>query len=549
MTKFDYDVLVVGSGFGGSVTALRASEKGYRVGVIESGRRFGPDDFAKTSWNLRKYMFMPALGLRGIQRLNILKDVVILSGAGVGGGSLVYSNTLYEPRDPFYVDPQWGDITEWKQELAPHYKMAKKMLGVAKVPYDTPADEVMRKLAKELKVEDTFKYTDVGIFFGEPGKKVADPFFGGFGPERSGCVQCGGCMVGCRHGAKNTLDKNYLYLAEKFGAKIYPETKAVDLWALPGGGYAVKTIRPGSWFFNREKTLTAEQVVFSAGVLGTMRLLMKLKDEKRLPNLSDRLGDVVRTNSEAIVGATARKVPDFDLTKGASITSSIFPDENTHIEPCRYPKGSNTMGLLSTMMVDGGGKIPRQVKFLLRVITHPREFIASLSVRRWSERAVILLVMQSIDNSMKLVRKRGFLTTRRGSKPAPTYLPIANKASRIVAKELDGDAWGSWGEALLDIPTTAHIIGGACIGKSADEGVIDPYHRIYGHPGLYVADGSAISANLGVNPSLTITALTERAMSFWPNKGEADPRPPLGEKYVKIEAVRPKHKMFDFGAN
>lgn len=539
--SFDYDVLVVGSGFGGSVTALRATEKGYRVGVLEAGRRYDTTTLPSTSWQLRRFLWAPRLGLRGIQRITPLRDLAVLSGAGVGGGSLVYANTLYEPLDPFYVDPQWGHITDWRSELAPFYDQAKRMLGVTEVPADTGPDAYMRRLADELGVADTYHRTPVGVWFGEPGERVADPYFGGEGPAKVGCTHCGSCMVGCRVGAKNTLDRNYLYLAEKNGARVHPDTQVTDLEPLPGGGWRVTTEKPGAWLRKRRRVLTAERVVLSAGVLGTMKLLLRLRDEGRLPNLSDRLGDVVRTNSEAIVGASAR-TPREGLAEGVAISSSIHPDETTHIEPVRYPPGSNAMGALTTVLVDGGGKVPRQVRFLGRVLRHPVQFLRSLSVRRWSERSIILLVMQSRDNSIALRRhpRLGMLVTRPGhGEPNPSYLPVANDAARSVADMLDGEPWGAWNETLLDAPTTAHILGGCCIGDAREHGVIDPYQRVYGYEGLSVADGSAISANLGVNPSLTITAMTERAMALWPNKGDDDPRPGPGDDYRRVAPVAP----------
>ena len=541
MSSSDYDVLVIGSGFGGSVTALRATEKGYRVGVIEAGRRFDAETLPRTSWQLRRFLWAPRLGMRGIQRITPLRDLAVLSGAGVGGGSLVYANTLYEPLDPFYVDPQWADMADWREELAPHYGQAKRMLGVVEAPADTEPDGFMRRLAEDLDVVDTFHPTDVGVWFGEPGEPAPDPYFGGEGPDKVGCTQCGACMVGCRVGAKNTLDRNYLYLAEKNGATIHPDTQVTDMEPIPGGGWRVTTERPGAWLRKRRRTFTAERVVLSAGVLGTVSLLLKLRDSGRLPRLSDRVGKVVRTNSEAIVGATARKANP-GLARGVAISSSIHPDETTHIEPVRYPPGANAMGLLTTVLVDGGGTVPRQVRFLGAIARHPMAFLRSLSVRRWSERSIILLVMQSIDNSISLRRhsKLGILMTAGGhGEPNPTYLPVANDAARRTAEMLDGDAWGAWNETILDAPTTAHILGGCAIGSSPESGVIDGYQRVYGYEGLSVADGSAISANLGVNPSLTITAMTERAMSLWPNKGEPDPRPPLGEVYERVDPVPP----------
>ncbi|WP_426573145.1 GMC oxidoreductase [Aquihabitans sp. McL0605] len=541
MASYDYDVLVVGSGFGGSVSALRLTEKGYRVGVIEAGRRFSTETLPKTSWQLRKFLWAPGLGLRGIQRITPLKDVAILSGAGVGGGSLVYANTLYEPLAPFYTDKQWGHITDWRDELAPFYDQAKRMLGVNEVPADTPPDEYIHRLADRMGVPETYHRTPVGVWFGKPGERVPDPYFGGEGPDKVGCTHCGSCMVGCRVGAKNTLDRNYLYLAEKNGAIVHPDTQVTDMEPLPGGGWRVTTAHPGAWFRKRTKTFTAQQVVLSAGVLGTVKLLLQLRDEGRLPALSPRLGDVVRTNSEAIVGASS-KVPDPKLSRGVAITSSIHPDATTHIEPVRYPPGSNAMGLLTTVLVDGGEGTPRQVKFLAKVVRHPVKFLRSVSVHRWSERSIILLVMQSRDNSIALRRNKrlGVLVTRPGhGEPNPTYLPVANDAAREVAEMLDGEPWGAWNETILDAPTTAHILGGCVIGDSPESGVIDPYHRVYGYDGLTVTDGSAVSANLGVNPSLSITALTERAMSLWPNKGEADPRPEVGAPYQRLAPVHP----------
>lgn len=541
MAQFDYDVLVVGSGFGGSVTALRATEKGYRVGVLEAGRRFDTSTLPRSSWQLRRFLWAPGLGLRGIQRITPLKDVAVLSGAGVGGGSLVYANTLYEPLAPFYTDPQWGHITDWRDELAPHYDQARRMLGVNEVPDDTPADAYIRRLADDLGVGDTYHRTPVGVWFGRPGERVPDPYFGGEGPDKVGCTHCGSCMVGCRVGAKNTLDRNYLYLAEKNGAVVHADTQVTDLEPLAGGGWRVTTDRPGAVVRHRRRTFTAERVVLSAGVLGTVKLLLRLRDAGRLPALSDRLGDVVRTNSEAIVGASAR-TPRPELTRGVAITSSIHPDDTTHIEPVRYPPRSNAMGLLTTVLVDGGGRVPRQVRFVGKVLRHPVAFVRSLSVRRWSERSIILLVMQSRDNSISLRRhpRLDVLVSRPGhGEPNPTYLPVANDAARRTAEMLDGDPWGAWNETMLDAPTTAHILGGCVIGDTPERGVIDPYQRIFGYDGLSVADGSAVSANLGVNPSLTITAMTERAMSLWPNKGEVDPRPPVGSPYERVAPVAP----------
>jgi cholesterol oxidase len=550
--KFDYDVAVVGSGFGGSVAALRLTEKGYRVGVLEAGRRYRDDTLPTSSWNIRKFFWFPRLGLRGIQRLTLLRDVLILSGAGVGGGSLVWANVCYEPLEDAFDDPQWSDITDWKKELAPFYDQAKRMLGAERVPFETNSDQVMRAIGRDLGVEHTFHLNDVAVHFGNPGQEVPDPYFGGEGPTRAGCRHCGGCMVGCQYNAKNRLDKNYLYLAEKRGAAVHPNQQVVDLEALDGGGYRVTARKPGARVFKRTRTYTAEQVVFAAGALGTTRLLMKLRDAGRLPGLSDRLGFQVRTNSEAIVGALAPDVKT-DYSHGVAITSSIHPDADTTIEPVRYPKGSNSMGLLSTILVDGGGKVPRWLKFVAAAVRHPVTFLRSFSVRRWSERTVILLVMQSIDNSFRVFHKKGLFGTRLTSahdtgKPSPSYLPVANQAARAGAEHMGGFAGSSLNEVLLDIPLTAHILGGACVGDSPDSGVIDPYHRVFSYPDLHVTDGAAVAANLGVNPSLTITALAERAMALWPNRGDEDMRPPPGDAYRTVDPTRPRAPAVPEGA-
>ncbi len=532
---------MIGSGFGGSVTALRLSEKGYRVGVLEAGRRFSAEDFPKTNWDARRFLWAPRLKLFGILRMTLLNDVLALSGAGVGGGSLVYANTLYRPHDAFYRDPQWENVTDWERELAPFYDVAERMLGVVDARADTPADDVMREIARHFDVEDTFRPTRIGVYLGEPGVEVPDPYFGGAGPSRSGCVEKGGCMIGCRFNAKNTLDKNYLYLAEKTGAVIHPETQVVDLGRRSDGRYRVDTQRPGT--MDSAGTFVAKDVVFSAGSLGTTRLLLELVERDRLPDVSPRLGRQVRTNSEVILGATARST-DVDYSQGVAITSSIHPEPRTHIEPVRYPKGSSAMGLLATILTDGDPATPRALLFLRNILRHPVRFVRSLSVHRWAERSIILLVMQSYDNSLRLFLERGKGRTRLSSaqdegKPAPTYIPIANEAARVAAAVMNGEPMSTINEVALDTPTSAHVLGGAAVGGSPDSGVVDPYHRMYGHRGIHVVDGAAVGANLGVNPALTITAMAERAMSMWANKGEEDPRPSLGDKYRHIEPVRP----------
>ncbi|WP_433265684.1 FAD-dependent oxidoreductase [Actinosynnema sp. CS-041913] len=542
--KTDYDVVVVGSGFGGSVAALRLTEKGYRVAVIEAGRRFADDEFAKTSWDLRRYLWAPALGCYGIQRIHALRNVVVLAGSGVGGGSLVYANTLYRPLKPFYRDRQWAHITDWEAELAPFYDQASRMLGVVENPTTTPSDEVMRKVAEDMGVAGSYHATPVGVFFGEPGTEVEDPYFGGAGPKRTGCVECGECMTGCRVGAKNTLVKNYLYLAERNGAQVLPLTTVTDLRQARDGTWSISTRRTGGKVRKGRRTITAGQVVLAAGTWGTQELLHRMKAEGKLPRLSAKLGELTRTNSESIIGAGRFTVDENrNFSQGVAITSSIHPDEQTHIEPVRYGKGSNAMGLLQTLSTDGAKSTPRVLQFLGQALRHPVQFARIVSVRRWSERTVILLVMQSLDNSITTFSKKGLFRRKLSSKqghgePNPAFIPAGYQANLLAAKHIGGVAGGTWGE-LFNVPLTAHFIGGCPIGSDADHGVIDPYHRVYGYPGLSVVDGAAISANLGVNPSLTITAQAERAFSLWPNKGEADRRPAQGEGYRRVPAVSP----------
>jgi len=552
--EFDYDVLVVGSGFGGSVTALRLTEKGYKVGVLEAGARFDDADFAKTSFDVKRFLFRPELGMYGIQRIDAVRDSLILAGAGVGGGSLVYANTLYEPLEAFYKDPQWRDITDWKSELAPYYDQAKRMLGVVENPLRTPSDDVMEKVANDLGVGDTFHPTPVGVFFGGPeaarGEKVADPFFGGAGPDRNTCIACGDCMTGCKYNAKNTLVKNYLYLAEQRGAKVMPLSTVTRVRPRDGGGYdvTIKFTKARRSTPRSTKTLSAEHVVFAAAAIGTQKLLHRMKAEGHLPGLSDRLGYLSRTNSESISGAIA---PDrsIDYSYGIAITSSFHPDADTHVEPVRYGKGSNVMALLQTVLTDGDGPEPRWQTWLKEMWKERRNVADLYDLKHWSERTVVALVMQTLDNSITTYPKRipgtkkWRLTSRQGhGQPNPTWIPVANKVVRKMATIMGGTAGASIGEPF-NMPMTAHFIGGCAIGTSPENGVVDPYQRVYGHPGLHVADGSAISANLGVNPSLTITAQAERAMALWPNKGEADPRPAVGSAYEPVTPVAPRNPV------
>jgi cholesterol oxidase len=560
MNDLDYDVLVIGSGFGGSVAALRLTEKGYRVGVLEAGRRFDdPADpvpgqrhssLPKTSWRIFRYMWAPQLGLTGIQRIHLLRGekdarVLILAGAGVGGGSLNYANTLYRPAGPFYDDPQWSGITDWRGELAPFYDQAERMLGVVPNPTMTPADLAMRKVADRMGCGDTFHLSRVGVYFGDsPGTRVPDPFFGGAGPERTACTECGACMTGCRHGAKNMLTENYLYLAERAGARIMPMTMVTAVRPRPGGaGFTVEVKRTGSPRRQR-RALTAGQVVFAAGTWGTQKLLHRMKATGALPLLSGRLGAATRTNSEAILGAERARRKGDDYTRGVAITSSFFPDEDTHIEPVRYGRGCNEMGTLRTLLVDGGGRAPRWAKFLGQVAARPLVLGQVLNLRHWSERTIIALVMQSRDNSITVRASRGRLgwglrSARGHGEPNPVWIPSAHRATRLLAGEIGGIAYGTWTD-LFNIPMTAHFLGGCAIGDSPATGVIDPYHRVYGYQGLHIVDGSAVSANLGVNPALTITAQAERAMALWPNRGDADPRPAPGARYQQVAPVMPR---------
>ncbi|THA24916.1 GMC family oxidoreductase [Streptomyces sp. RKND-216] len=560
---YDYDVLVVGSGFGGSVSALRLTEKGYAVGVLEAGRRFTRESLPKNSWDVKNYLWAPALGLYGIQRIHLMDNVMILAGAGVGGGSLNYANTLYVPPPAFFQDRQWGAITDWQEELKPHYDQAQRMLGVRLNPTMTPSDVHLKAAAEKMGCGDSFHLAPVGVFFGDgedadgsvradAGTVVSDPYFGGAGPDRRACNECGECMTGCRHGAKNTLNENYLHLAEKAGAVIHPMTTVTELREDGNGGFEVGTV-PTDRRKAKPTVLRARRVVVAAGTYGTQTLLHRMRDTGALPHLSQRLGELTRTNSEALVGAQTAgrryrkkygKEAKLDFTRGVAITSSVHPNENTHIEPVRYGKGSNAMGALTTLQVRHGTRLPRALAHVVTHLRHPVQTLRLLSKWKWSERIIIGLVMQTLDNSLTTYRKtkgpgKGLLTARQGhGAPNPLYIPEGAEAARRLADEINGFPGSNIGE-VMGTPLTAHFLGGCPIGADADSGVIDPYHRLYGHPGISVVDGAAVSANLGVNPSLTITAQAERAMSLWPNNGDADPRPEQGTEYVRLAPVQP----------
>lgn len=534
-----YDVLVIGSGFGGSVSALRLSEKGYRVGVLESGRRWRPEDFPERSRDPRTMLWAPRLGMKGTMRISPIGKATIVSAAAVGGGSIIYGNTLYEPLEEFWTDPQWAHIADWKGELAPYYDQAKRMLGAAVNPRLTAADEVLLDIARDRGVADTFHRTDVGVFFGEPGRSVPDPYFGGAGPERTGCVFCARCFSGCPHNAKNTVLTNYLYLAEGAGAQVHELTTVTGVRPRAGGGYEITTERSGRWIRRDRRRFTADQVVFSAGALGTQTLLHQLKRSGALPGLSDRLGELSRTNSEAALMAVSRTRTD--LSDGVAISASIHPEPQTHVEICRYGSGQDAILASSMPLIDGGRF--RALRFLLALARHPLRQVGFMVRGKKAERTAFILVMQSLDNSLTSYLRRGLfgyrLSTRQGRGGAnPDWIPIAHEITREFAARIDGDPRGS-GADPFNMPISAHYLGGAVIGTDTSVGVIDPYQRVYGHPGLHVIDGAAVTANLGVNPSLTITAMSERAVALWPNNGGEDPRPGLGAPYRRVEPVPP----------
>lgn len=547
----DFDVVIIGSGFGGSVSALRLVEKNYRVCILEAGRRFADKDFPKTSWRISKFLYAPRLGLRGIQRIHALPDVLVLAGAGVGGGSLVYANTLYIPPDTYFNDNQWRHITDWKAELLPWYDQASRMLGVIDNPYFSPSDAAMKAVAIEMGVGHTFRMAPLGVYFGSgPGELSADPFFGGKGPERNGCMQCGGCMTGCRFNAKNTLPKNYLGLAEGAGAKVFAEHTVTKIEQQSNGSWKIYARKSSSWL-GRKRVFTANEVIVAAGTYNTQKLLHRMKSDGLLPKISATLGQLSRTNSEALTGALMQNTL-IDYSKGSAITSSFFPDEHTHVEPVRYGVGSNVMGLLQTIMTDGHTASVRRKQWLATVIRHPAQLGRVLNVRKWSQRTVIALVMQNVDSALTVSIKRSVFgkrltSTNNSDAPNATYIPAANEVVRKIAEKNGGIAGGHIGD-LIGAPFTAHFVGGCVIGDSDNSGVIDPYHRVWNYPTLHVVDGASVTANLGVNPSLTITAQAERALSMWPNKGEPDPRPPQSSSYVKVATQLPINPVVPKGA-
>ncbi|HEY4016441.1 MAG TPA: GMC family oxidoreductase [Polyangiaceae bacterium] len=520
-----HDVIVIGSGFGGSVAALRLVEKGYRVLVVEKGKRFAPEDFPASNWDLRRWMWMPRVGLRGFFRMSFLEHVTVLHGIGVGGGSLVYANTLPIPSDRFFTFPSWAHLADWREELAPHYRTARRMLGSATNPRDNAGDRALHKIARDIGRDGHHRPADVAVYFGEPGRTVPDPYFGGEGPDRTGCTFCGACMTGCRVGAKNTLDRNYLYLAEKRGARVLAETEVLAVRPRPAGGYVIEVKDTfGGWGTRRE--LRAERVVFAGGVMGTVPLLLRMREDPAgLPKLSPRVGDFVRTNSEALIGVVAPNRSD--LSEGVAITSILDTDDHSHVEPCRYASGSGFFRLLALPHVSGATAGVRLARAVRALVTNPRSWLRALTVRDFARQSQILLYMRTLEGSlsMRLGRglrtgfARGLVTRLDDPSQAPTpFMPEATEIAERFAKEIGGVPMSLLTETVLGTPSTAHILGGACMGAGAEEGVIDKDHRVFGYEGLSVIDGSCVSANPGVNPSLTITAMAERAVARVPPK-------------------------------
>lgn len=558
MSSFDYDVLIIGSGFGGSVAALRAVEKGYRVAVLESGRRWPDEDIPKSSWEVSKFAWLPEAEMYGIQRIEFLDDVLVLCGAGVGGGSHHYAQTLFVPPKKFFDSPEWAGITDWADELAPYIDQATRMLGVVRIPYmDTQVDRLMRDVASEMGRGETYNKAPVGVYFGTPGVEADDPYFGGEGPRRRGCINCGNCMIGCGHNAKNKLTVNYLYLAEKYGAAVHELHEVNEVKPLPGGGFEVHARHPG-WLQRaahaHRHRYTAQQVIVSAHAYGSAKLLHGLKHDGTLAGLSDELGKRARTNSEQLIsiarphGEWRREPEKLHITPGSvAITSGVWPDEQTSIEPVYYGVGSDLMAFALTYHQHGEQKRPVQ-GWLKALVEKPSQVLGKLDARHWAERQVVLLAMQTTDTSIDVFWKNGMLRSHHGSGPAPlVHIPVVEDFANRLAYKMHGDQAALWTE-VLNRTASAHFIGGINIGASADKGVVDPYQRVFGYPGLHVMDGSVMPANPGVNPSLMITALAERAMSYWPNKGDDDARAALGSPYRRVPAVMPHKPIVPAGA-
>lgn len=524
-TEPDFDWLVIGSGFGGSVSALRLAEKGYRVGVIERGRRYRDEDLPKSAWQARSFIWAPALGLRGIMRNTLFRHVFSSTQNGVGGGSLVYGGVLFRPQQAFYEDPQWRGLGRWDELLAPHYETAERMLGVRPTPFDSPAMQLTREMGQHFSAEETFARAPMGVFFGEPGETVADPYFGGEGPARTGCTRCGDCLVGCRVGAANTLTKNYLWFAEKRNAKILAEREVVDVAPVGSAdgrdGYRVTTQRPGAWFRTDRQTHTTRGVVFAGGAVGTNALLANCKHGGSLPRISEQLGDLVRTNSEVV--HAVRLPEDRKTWNDVAASSRVIVDRDTQLELLTYGRHADFMSLFFTVLVGDGTHPTRLLKWLLSVVRHPMRWITTLWPVGSSRRTVVILVMQARDNAIKFRAKkrrpgRGYrlATEADRDKPAPAYIETGHQAATWLAERTGGIAQSSVFEAFGNMPTTAHVLGGAVIGADNESGVIDERLRVFGYENMIVCDAAALPANPGVNPALTITALAEYGMAQVP---------------------------------
>ena len=524
--EFDYDYIIVGSGFGGSVSGLRLTEKGYRVLMLEKGRDLAPEDFPESNWNLKRWLWMPLLGFRGPFQMRFFRHVTVLAGAAVGGGSVVYANTLPIPKEGFFSSPSWSHLADWRRELAPYYELARGMLGATQNPTFTPVDRIMKEVARD--IGKTFDKPHVSVYFGEQGKTVPDPYFGGDGPDRTGCILCGACMLGCKHGAKNSLDKNYLYFARSRGMRLEADTEVTAVRPLARGGYRIEARHGARLLFRRRRVYTARNVIFSGGVLGTVDLLLRLKqDPEALPKLSDALGTRVRTNSESLIGVLGTR-RDVDYSRGIAIGSIIQTDEHSHLEPVRYPEGSNFFRTLMAPHVAGENSAVRFARMIGTMIRHPVKVARTLLSPDMNKYGIILLYMRSAEGTLRfrLGRALGLMGSGLEDGEAPkASIPEATELAGRVADKVDGVPYSLATETLLNIPTTAHILGGCCMGDSKETGVIDHRHRVFGYDGLYVIDGSAISANPGVNPSLTITALAERAMSMIPTRPGVEARP------------------------
>lgn len=515
-----YDYIVIGSGFGGSISSLRLAEKGYSVLTIEKGRRYRNEDFPKTNWNLPKHLWYPRIGMVGILKLSFFSEASILSGVGVGGGSLVYANTLVKPPDEFFQNPSWSEFKDWKKILEPYYEMAGFMLGRTQYDKRNYEDEILKEVAKDFNSEDTFEAVHVGVYFGDKENEI-DPYFNGLGPKRKGCTECAGCMVGCRDNAKNSLDKNYLYFAEKMGVGILAETK-VEKIIYKDNLYHVFTHSGTSLFTKKPTVYRSKGLVVSGGTLGTLDLLLKQKYKyKTLPDISEKLGYELRTNSQTLCAVSGAKEK---LNNGIAITSVFNPDSHTHVEIVKYPDKSNAMKWFFTLSAEGNtNPLIRVFRLFYKTLTHPLQFIKTVFNFNWSVNLVVFLVMQTIDNSMEMIWKRNIFGGRikirnRGEKKVPAYIAQGQKVMENYAKKVHGIPQNIILEIFLNRPTTAHIIGGCPMSDSAESGVVNEKFEVHGYKNMYIIDGSVIQGNLGMNPAYTITAIAEYAMDQIPEK-------------------------------